>query len=155
MKRYLIPVALALVVLALPGSARAQYAILDTQFSGLEETPPNDSSARGFAVFVINLAQTRIHYQIRFRNLTAEATASQIQFGPPGMAGPIIFSIPDTPSTTDGLYGGYLTEADFIPNADLPTFADAIQAMVNGLTYFNMDDDNYPDGEVRGQIALY
>jgi hypothetical protein len=74
---------------------------------------------------------------------------------PLGVAGPIILPAHRTPADTAGVYRGIWTEADFIPNPMVPTFADAIQAMIDGGTYFNIHDANHPGGEIRGQIEVF
>jgi hypothetical protein len=154
MKKLVTPFIVGVAVLALAGSVRAD-AVLFAELTGDQETPPNDSQGFGRAIYYIPDSMDRIYFEVHFFDLTAPATAAHVHSADPGVAGPIILPFHNVPSDTEGIIRGILTEADFIPNDSVPTFADAIQAMIDGHTYTNVHNSVHPGGEIRGQIEPF
>lgn len=67
--------------------------------------------------------------------------------------GPIIFDF--LPATTPDplVLSGTLTAANLIPVANVPDFATAVAALLNGTTYFQVHTAAHPAGEIRGHIG--
>jgi len=147
--------AFAVLGLALTSTAsRADFTVTST-LSGSQETPPNGSPGTGSTTFTYVTASNSLLYTVSFAGLTAPATASHVHIGTPGIAGPIIFPLANTPAATSGMYSGTLTAAKLINGAStgISTFADALNAIQSGNTYINIHSSLYPGGEIRGQLT--
>ena len=106
--------------------------------SGTVETPPNASAATGTGVVIIDPA-TRI---MKATLITAGivANAAHLHEGAPGVAGPIIFPLVESPVGS----GIWTTQA---------TLSDAqVTSFKAGNFYFNAHSLAFPSGEIRGQI---
>jgi hypothetical protein len=157
MKKFLIHLALAILLVSVPGVARADIIIV-TQLSGAGELPPTSSPALGTATFTINSAMTEIDFTISFgadvgsQPLTSPLQAGHIHFGMPGINGPVILPFPNLPAgATSGTFAGILTASNLTPVDPILTFADAVAALEAGDTYTNLHTTNFPGGEIRGQ----
>jgi hypothetical protein len=152
-------IALAVVLLSMPGIARADL-IFAAQLSGAGENPATASLALGTATFTLNSAATEIDFTISFGAnvgsppLTSPLQAGHIHFGVPGTNGPVILPFPNLPAgSTSGTFSGALTAANLTPAGPITSFADAVAALEAGNTYANLHTPNFPGGEIRGQIA--
>ena len=154
MKKSFVPLVLGVAFLALPAPVSADT-ILVAYLTGDQEVPPNDSDAQGISVLTVNDDMDTITYFVAFEGLEANATASHIHVGDPGVSGPIILPFSGVPSATSGVIEGTLTADDFQPGGGLQTFDDAVQALLAGGCYVNIHDSVYPGGEIRGQAYVY
>src|SRR5438105_3104168 len=134
-------IALAVVLLSLPGIARADL-IFTAQLSGAGENPATASSALGTATFILNSAATEIDFTISFGAnvgsppLTSALAAGHIHFGVPSANGPVILPFPNLPAgSTSGTFSGALTAASLTPAGPITSFADAVAALEAGNTY--------------------
>jgi hypothetical protein len=159
MKRFVVPAALALVLLSAPVSARADT-IFVAQLSGAGENPPTSSTALGTATFILKSSLTEIDFTISFGvdvggpPLTTPLQAGHIHFGVPGMNGPVILPFPNLPAgMMSGTFSGALTAANLTPAGAIMTFADAVNALETGNTYANLHTSMFPGGEIRGQVT--
>lgn len=157
MKKFLVPVALALALLSVPGVARADI-IFVTPLSGAGEIPPTPSPAIGLATYLLHTDELAIDFTISFGlnaggpPLTAPLVAGHIHFGVPGTNGPVILPFPGLPvGATSGTFSGTLTAANLTPAGPILTFADAVAALKAGNTYTNLHTTAFPGGEIRGQ----
>jgi hypothetical protein len=151
------PAVFALLLGASVPTARADFLAVATLL-GSNETPPNASTAIGFATITFEAAKDDILYTVTFSGLTVPATIAHIHVGPPGVAGPIVlpFTNMGPPSATSGTFSGTLTNADIINQAtsgltDISQIAAQIQL---GNAYANIHDANFPAGEIRGQLDV-
>jgi len=120
--------------------------------TGTAENPPVNPAGTGAASFGIR-SRTEIFFSIAVSGLTSDIVGAHIHIGAPGVNGPIIF--PLTPGGFTNSLSGVLRESDFrpAPEQGINTFAEAINAVMNGNTYVNVHTANNPDGEIRGQIV--
>jgi len=125
----------AALVFAFAGSALAQSysAVLD----GLQEVPPNASPATGSASFTLDAAKV-LHYNMTFSGLTSAQTAAHIHGpGAPGINAPVIFPF-GLGSPQIGTFGPLTPTQEGWLNT--------------GQLYCNVHTQNFPGGEIRGQI---
>ena len=135
--------ALALAALSI-GVAPAQWTF-DAYLDGLQETGPNASPATGFGQVLLNPSQTMITVDLTWVNLTAPATGAHIHGpAPPGTPAGIIFPLSGVPSAASGA----------VPTQNFAINATQVGYLFSGLLYFNVHDNNFPAGEIRGQIYL-
>ena len=147
------------VLLAAHGSARGDF-IATATLTGDGEAPNSPGIGAGIVAF--DAATDSLEVALAFANLSSPTQAvgtlgaAHIHLGDPGVEGPPLF--PFTSFPTGVTYGGFstvLTSADFIPDpaAGIDTFAEAVNAIEGGHTYFNIHTVDYPGGEIRGQLT--
>ena len=158
---------LALVVLlAVHGSARSDF-IATATLTGDGESP---STGTGYGTVTFNTAADTLTVALTFTGLTSPTVipagvpgAAHIHFGtPPPPGGPILFPFVepyanDFPlGVTSGTYATTLTSASLLPDpADgINTFAEAVNAIEAGQTYFNIHSVDFPGGDIAGQITV-
>jgi hypothetical protein len=128
-------------------SAKATTYPINVNFSGLQETPANNSTATGTFVGTYNDVTDSLIYTITFAGLSTNVTAAHFHgYVPPGIAGPVLF-FPVNPSFPTGVMSG--------------TFVDSIKltqgqedSLKMGLIYFNIHTSSFPGGEIRAQLFL-
>ncbi len=121
----------------LSATAAAQGVVYGASMDGAQEVPANASPATGQASFLIDRANDRIYYFIRFSGLTGAETNAHVHgFAGAGSNGPII-----TPLPAGSPKIGFFTYA---PSDE--------QSFLDGLAYVNIHSSAFPGGEIRGQI---
>jgi len=106
--------------------------------SGSEEIPPVATQASGTAKLKLNADKTLTYEVLTAGPITA--FAAHIHQAPAGSHGPIIFL----------LEGGSRVWSGTTP----PLTVDQVAALLNGEFYINVDTDEHPDGEIRGQVCF-
>jgi hypothetical protein len=158
---------LALVVLlAVHGSARSDF-IATATLTGAADDVTTTGFGQGTVIY--NAAAETLSVTLTFNDLTSPTAiptgvpgAAHIHFGtptPPG--GPIIFPFVEPYANnfplgvTSGTYTTTLTSASLLsdPANGINTFAEAVNAIEEGHTYFNVHTLKYPGGEIAGQIT--
>ena len=129
---------------------------LNAVLNGAQEVPPTISAATGTATVTIDAARTTINVTMTTQGFTTPVTASHIHFGPAGANGGVLFSLFAAPGVFPATLTKNLTSADFAPDAvnGIITFADAVNAILNGNTYINVHTQANLGGEIRGQLTL-
>ncbi len=131
------------------GEIRAQLSVsssadyYDARLQGAQQVPPNGSTAMGMVHVLVDKGTDSVFLTGSFHGLTAPAMMAHIhKNGLPGVNGPIFQYLIVSKDTT-----GIFQVADTIS-------ADNIKQMSEGLTYVNVHDSVYPDGEIRGQLTM-
>jgi CHRD domain len=109
--------------------------------TGSQEAPaPVDTPAVALALFTLS-ADQKMTYEVHVSGLKGQFTAMHLHRGRPGQAGPVVY--PLTEPFADNLSKGTI---DFKQEdeADLTS---------QGF-YFNLHTDQFPAGEIRGQVVL-
>ncbi len=122
---------------------------LTAKLDGGQVVPPVATAAKGLAVLTLDALRTKIVFDLRTENIT-DITSARIHSGVPGQNGPAMFTLSATGFVDRAT--GSLTEASFTPVPGIPTFADALQAMIKGETHLLVTTAASPSGEIRGQI---
>jgi Cu/Zn superoxide dismutase len=132
------------------GEIRGQILLAPTQkfattLVGWQQVPPDASTATGTGTVVLSAAEDTITVNMSFSGLTSSANAAHIH-GPAaaGANAPVLFPFSGVPAAT----AGSIPEQLF---AITPTQVTQLKA---GQFYFNVHSDNFPGGEIRGQILL-
>jgi hypothetical protein len=129
---------------------------------GAAEVPPNASNAVGTAGFQLSLDGNRLQYMLLVGRLN-NVTQAHIHLAPPGSNGPVVAwlypSAPPAqpiPGPFNGVLGeGVITAASLVgplQGQPLSALVDAIRA---GNTYVNIHTQQFPPGEIRGQIVHF
>ena len=128
--------------------------IYTTPLVGFEEVPPVPTNSSGFAV--LKYDNNSLNYQINVTNLD-KIKSSHIHLGGFGQNGDVIATLFNSSTPTD-LINGTLIEGT-ISSSDLqgPFAGKTLQEVVIQIkqlnAYINVHTVDYPNGEIRGQIA--
>ena len=146
--------ALAL-TLALTPDASAQT--LTARLNGGEETPILNTGAVGTAEVSVDAVNQEITVTLRVFNIPTPTTAGHIHAGPAGIAGPVVVNFPEAiiGRTGDFAVSFRLGPGQFVarPAIGINSMEDAIQAIRNGNAYVNIHTQQFPAGEIRGQLV--
>jgi len=153
--------AILLALFSIPIMVAADIFIIQTELSGLEEVPPISTGGGGQFEASLNTETLTLDYQLTYNDLSGPPDAAHIHFGQPGVNGGVIAFLcgggtaPACPPA--GTVSGSITADDIVgPEAQgiAPgEFLDAIRAALRNAAYVNVHTPNYPEGEIRGQIA--
>lgn len=129
---------------------------LDAVLSGAQEVPPTTSTASGTATVTVDAARTTITVSMTTQGFTTPVTASHIHFGASGVNGGVMLSLFAGPGAFPATLTKTLISTDLDPGfaAAGNTFADAVNAILNGNAYINVHTSVNVDGEIRGQLTL-
>ena len=146
---------------ALPAAADTHFlqASFDTQLSGDNEVPAVASDGSGYASITLSEDETSIGFRLYVSGLD-DVVAAHIHVAAAGANGPVVASLfgpADPPVPSDGLLAeGTIAEADLVstPGTFDGTMAQLVELIRSGEAYVNVHTTAYPDGEIRGQLAL-
>ncbi|MDO8483863.1 MAG: CHRD domain-containing protein, partial [Candidatus Limnocylindrales bacterium] len=143
----------ALALLAVPGTTSA---VDPTQpayggpLTGAQEVPAVATTATGQGTAVISADGSTITYLLTYSGLSGPAIGAHFHTGAAGVVGGIILPFVLGPSPMSGT----LTAADLTPSGSVTTFAQAVDAIRAGTSYFNVHTPANKGGEIRGQIGV-
>jgi hypothetical protein len=152
----------ALLAIGAPAGVVAQ-GTFDARLSGFQEVPPISTNGNGrFSANVAGSgADLRIEYELRYSGLGAPATAAHVHFGQRGVSAAVSAFLcgggnkPACPA--EGTVTGTIRAGDVIGPENRGIAAgqidELVRAMRAGVTYANVHSTQYPEGEIRGQIA--
>ena len=156
---------LALLFLVVAAPVSATTITYDAFLSGLNEVPPNASTATGFGTLTLDDVQNSLTVDETFIGLTNIAAAAHIHCcAPVGVNAIVAVGFPGFPAATSGTYHQTfdLTLAATYNGAFIAahggTVASAEAALIAGLNggnaYLNIHDaPNFNGGEIRGQLV--
>lgn len=153
--------------LALVGSLAAQEAWAQgrfkTRLSGLEEVPALSSPGSG--EFTARIHDGTIDYTLSYEGLESGVLFAHIHLGQRGVNGGVsVFLCSNAPApvstpacpTPGGSVSGTLGAADVVGPAaqgiEAGEIEELLEAVVAGATYVNVHTNDFPGGELRGQI---
>lgn len=118
----------------------------DTDLSGENEVPSNDSTATGTAN--AKLDDMTLTVSGSFTGLTSDlvdvsGSPAHVHNAPPGENGPIVFNLTVTPDS-DGM-GGTFSGTKVLTDAEKDAWED-------GRFYVNIHTTQFSGGEIRGQL---
>jgi len=131
--------AVALTLMASPARADSKKTFTALLNAG-QETPPTTSDAFGVAFLTFDAKTKTLCYAISFSRLSSTEIAAHIH-GPaaPGVAANIVFSLTPVPGNPK--------------NSCVGPFTGAVKkALMKGQLYLNVNTNDNPNGEIRGQI---
>jgi Tol biopolymer transport system component len=106
---------------------------------GAQETPANNSLAKGSGLVLLNANETSAQVGLQFQNLGSAETAAHIHGnGAPGVMAPILFAL--APPIVNPL------------SVQISPTAQQVADLKGGLHYQNVHSINFPNGEIRGQL---
>jgi CHRD domain len=152
---------LTLVAPTLWGQQRGDIVRVEAELSGFQEVPPIQSNGRGFFRAIIR-GDNSIIFELSYLDLSSPVLFAHVHFGQPGVNGGILFFLCPGGSRDfcppSGSISGRITAADVqaIPDQGIQAgdLAAVIRAIREGVTYANVHTDNFPGGEIRGQLQV-
>ena len=125
-----------------------------TPLTGMEEVPPVNTNSTGIALFEV--VNNQIDFKVNVTNLD-KIKAAHIHLGEFGQNGEIIVPLLNSSVPVDVQNGtlvkGKVTPTDLVGALQGQTINDLIQLFNNTRTYVNIHTEQYPTGEIRGQIT--
>lgn len=121
--------------------------------TGDEEVPPAQTNTTGTAdISAFDVSDDSITYAINVSSIEG-ATAGHIHLGKQGENGPIVVTLFKYDSPMNQVMETGTVTADKLegPMKDKP-MSDLALTGLNGSLYINVHTEQYPDGEIRGQI---
>jgi CHRD domain/Protein of unknown function (DUF3455) len=129
--------------ITLPADSTAAPAVLIASLEGRNEVTAG--APQGQALETIGIQGNTLSYSIAWRGI-GTPTEAHIHAAGPGVDGPIVVTLFDTPRTTGDLASGTVTVAD----ADLLA---ALRSNPSGF-YTDLHTTDFPDGAARAQLHL-
>ena len=125
-----------------------------TPLTGMEEVPPVNTNSTGIALF--ELLNNHIDFKVNVTNLD-NIKSAQIHIGEFGQNGEIIVSLLKSLSHVDVQNGtlveGQVTSSDLVGPLKGKTINELVRLFNNTKTYVNIHTEQYPNGEIRGQVT--
>jgi len=115
-------------------------ATLVTKLVGSTETPPDKSTATGTAKITVDVAHNQVCWNLSVQKLQGTVTQAHIHRSPAGTAGPIVLAL--SPPT-----GGSSSGCKSVG----PPLARGIVKSPDAY-YVNVHTTRFPEGEIRGQL---
>lgn len=136
-------------------AAAAGKGSFSARLAGGEETPAVKTKARGEAVFHLVKDGKGMSYKLTVSDIE-NVTAAHIHTGKKGVEGPPVaglFSGPKKEGKFSGVLAeGTLTGKDLMGSLGGKSVQDLAKLLKSGGAYVNVHTDEYPNGEIRGQV---
>jgi len=153
-------------VLFSAGAILANAQEIQTNLRGYEEVPTLSSPATGTFNATVNEDATQVEYQLSYSGFTTPVQQAHLHLGRTAVNGGIIIFLcsnlpnppPNTPAcpATEGEVGGTLTPEGVIGPGEqgiaAGEFAELVEAIRNNAVYVNVHTEQFPPGEIRGQL---
>lgn len=129
-----------------------------TTLTGMEEVPPVHTQSTGWAEFKVvknEKHETVVWYEVKVWN-GMNVTAAHIHNNNRGQNGPVVVDLFHSMQPVDvngSLVRGYITQSDLKNDGGVLTLIQLADMMKRGQLYVNVHTVDYPNGEIRGQIA--
>ena len=125
-----------------------------TPLTGMEEVPPVNTTSTGIALFEV--VNNKIDFKVNVTNLD-KIKAAHIHLGEFGQNGEVIVSLLNSSVPVDVQNGtlveGKITPTDLVGALQGKNINDLIQLFNNTRTYVNIHTEQFPNGEIRGEIT--
>jgi hypothetical protein len=125
-----------------------------TPLTGMEEVPPVNTNSTGIAL--LELVNDNINFKVNVTSLD-NIKAAHIHSGEFGQNGDIVVTLFQSATPTDVMNGtlveGKVAADDLQGLLKGKNINDLVQLINNTKTYVNIHTEQYPNGEIRGQIT--
>jgi len=150
-----IGVASVLFVATLPLVAFADDVDFDAELDADQEVQPAPVVSDGEGEAEFTLRRDRVRFQVEWEDLTSNVVAGHIHCAPAGVSGPVgVTLVHESPLDPDDRIRGSFTGPDAPNDCGWTSLNDVLAALVAGNAYVNIHTQNFPMGEIRGQIEI-
>ena len=127
--------------------------------SGDQEVPEAETNATGQAIFQLSKDGEELSYKLIVANIE-NVRMAHIHLAPEGVNGPVgvwLYPSAPPPQLIEGVSNGILAEGvitkdDLVGSLAGSELSELVELMLEGGTYVNVHTNQYPAGEIRGQI---
>lgn len=138
---------IGLALLGIGALAQADTYLYTSALNGFQEVPSTGSPGIGIIELTLDDADFSVSGEGLYFFLSGDPAAFHIHNAPYGVNGPVVLNI-----GTSAFSGN---DIQFDITLAGQTEFDALKAILDAeLGYFNIHTANFPDGEIRGQIAV-
>lgn len=123
---------------------------LKATLTGANEVPAVTTVGSGTAVLALTATQDEFTATVNVSNMTG-LSGAYLHAGATGATGPVIFTLAS--QTFGSPLNVRLNEDGLSAQGDIQDFTDAVNAMLTGKIYVNVNTTANPSGEIRGQLA--
>lgn len=136
---------------------------LEARLLGIAQVPPIATAANGTFRARFRPDERAIQYELTYADLSSDALFAHIHFGHSTDNGGILLFLcgggdKDACPLHTGTVTGTITADDIesVPEQGVAAgdFATVVRIIRAGLAYVNVHSENFPDGEIRGQIGF-
>lgn len=168
MRKTMILVGLVVAVFMCSPATKADQLVFTTTLTGAQEVPPTGSPGIGSALVTLDTVTNMLTINVSFAGLVSPTVASHIHCcAGPGTNAMVATAVPTFPGFPLGVTTGtYLMSFDLTAASTYnPAFITAnggtvaaaqaafISGLTNGLAYLNIHTQQFPTGEIRGQLG--
>jgi hypothetical protein len=138
------------------GEIRGQLRVDDLEFEfGLDpeqevRIPPVESNGEGEAE--LELRRNGVRYNVEWEDLTSAVVMGHIHCGAVGANGPVGVTLVHEPLQADDRVRDTFTGPDAGNQCMWADLGDVLGALASGNAYVNIHTQNFPTGEIRGQV---
>lgn len=142
-------------------TARRRIRTMRADLRGFSQVPPVLTDATG--TFRARLTESSIQYELTYDGMSSDAFAAHIHFGHPTDNGGVLVFLcggDDKPAcpVRGGTVRGTITIDNILAIPEQGVAARDASGLLRiiraGLAYVNVHTQNFPDGEIRGQIRV-
>lgn len=126
------------------GQLRFKAVTITTKLSGAEEVPPVSTTATGSSNLNVNFGTGELTGSVSFSGLSSSAEAAHIHQANAGAIGGVIIGLVGGEGSTAGTWN--------VPDGTIMS-GDQLNLLITDGLYVNIHSEDYPDGEIRGQLA--
>jgi hypothetical protein len=138
-------------VLTLLAISAQAASLFQGTLEGTQEVPPDLSPATGLVTVLLDDAEESLRIWATFSGLLAPQTAAHIHgLAPRGENGPVRIIPPSLP--LGQLIDFAIDIPEALPGEPFLSRAEFVRGLREGLTYFNVHTEQFPGGEIRGQL---
>ena len=110
------------------------------------------SDGEGEAQFTVR--RNRVRFRLEWEDLTSKVIFAHIHCGVPGENRPVGVTLLHETKRPDGRVRGSFSGPDAENDCGWDSLGDVLGAMASGKAYVNVHTQNFPGGEIRGQIEI-
>jgi parallel beta-helix repeat protein/predicted outer membrane repeat protein len=136
---------------ALIGPDAASNLLFTAAMDGTQPVPPSGSPATGSATLMLSPDQTTLSFGLTFANLESPPMAAHLHNAPAGQNGPIATDV-----NGDNIELANLPQdtSDTVAPQTFTVNDPFVSQLLQGNIYANVHTAAFPEGEIRGQLAL-
>jgi hypothetical protein len=127
------------------GQVESRFHAFQALLTGADAVPPASTGASGRGIFVLDDDLVTLYYRVLVSDIE-DISASHIRYAPDGGSGSVEFTLFDG----NGDFG----PEDPISDSLALTLAQAAR-LAAGDYYLNVETDEFPEGEIRGQLRAH
>lgn len=128
-------------ILCFAAHAQAASFAFNFPLTASEQVPPNGSAGTGNCNVILDNVTGAVSVSCSFSGLSTPAIAAHIHgLAAAGINAGVILALMPDPATSGNITGNGMLDAA------------QITGMLDGLTYVNLHSEQYPGGELRGQV---